>query len=202
MSDKHPGPQKILFWTDKRPLAPDVETRITCAIAEAAQAIFATLGALAINFVLYNLTNDGANSVFGFLFIVFSVALFFMIRNPISNRGGLSGLTYQSGIPLKRTRLSRGLIVLLGLILSGILVALFFVIFPVWGVRNYLSLFQVEFFSVLISVQIAYGIASSLEHLGWVLDLRAQQGHVILFADQPLAATQTFEIDGSTKPTP
>ena len=37
MSDEHPGQQKFLFWTDKRPIAPDLETKITCAIAEVMQ---------------------------------------------------------------------------------------------------------------------------------------------------------------------
>ncbi|AMS29593.1 MAG TPA: hypothetical protein DIU09_00070 [Hyphomonadaceae bacterium] len=194
--------QKILFWTDKRPIAPDLETKITCAIAEAAQAILGTLSALAINFILYNMTNEGANSGFGFLFIVFSIALFFMIRNPIGKRGGLYSLAYQSGIPLKRTRLSRGLIVLLGLIVSGILVALFFVIFPVPGGSNYLSIYQVEFLSIMMTVQIAYGAASSLEHLGWILDLRAQQGHQIPIKDHPMAAPNVVGNDWQEKPTP
>ncbi len=108
MSNKHPGPQKILFWTDKRPLAPDVETRITCAIAEAIGAIAGMASFLMFVSFIYQFSvrrqspsnSHLGTSEFSLAFVFIAVVLIYTIGNSLAKRTGGRNVLLQSGIPL------------------------------------------------------------------------------------------------------
>jgi hypothetical protein len=209
MSDKHPGPQKILFWTDKRPLAPDVETRITCAIAEAISAIVGNSALMILVYFIYkfsadrqNINNPVSESFFGFplVLILVIVALNIALGNYNFKRGSGQNLAFQSGIPLTRTRVSRWTSVLLCSLMALGVSAFVFDMFSGNGRNGFSGSYSVEFLVLGLILGLSAGIATAYERLSWVLDLRAQQGHAIAFEAHPMAAPIVVENDWWKKP--
>ena len=207
MSDKHPGPQKILFWTDKRPLAPDVETRITCAIAEARAD--ASLSALVLILIgLPYFVNESTNVEFfsnliypfvtAAVFAIYLLAAVVASQNLPKSNG--QNLAFRSGIPESKTRLSRMIFwvwMILAFSYFGALIA--HSLGSVWPkplINN-----QGMVMAMGVAVSVLYSAQRVQELLLWVLDLRAQQGHAIPFEPHPMAAPMTVENDWWKKPT-
>jgi hypothetical protein len=207
MSDKHPGPQKILFWTDKRPLAPDVETRITCAIAEARAD--ASLSALVLILIgLPYFVNESTNVEFfsnliypfvtAAVFAIYLLAAVVASQNLPKSNG--QNLAFRSGIPESKTRLSRMIFwvwMILAFSYFGALIA--HSLGSVWPkplINN-----QGMVMAMGVAVSVLYSARRVQELLLWVLDLRAQQGHAIPFEPHPMAAPMTVENDWWKKPT-
>ncbi|MEY3232911.1 MAG: hypothetical protein RL230_182, partial [Pseudomonadota bacterium] len=193
MSDKHPGPQKILFWTDKRPLAPDVETRITCAIAEARAD--ASLSALVLILIgLPYFVNESTNVEFfsnliypfvtAAVFAIYLLAAVVASQNLPKSNG--QNLAFRSGIPESKTRLSRMIFwvwMILAFSYFGALIA--HSLGSVWPkplINN-----QGMVMAMGVAVSVLYSARRVQELLLWVLDLRAQQGHAIPFEPHPMA---------------
>ncbi|MCZ8207232.1 MAG: hypothetical protein ACK5XZ_14375 [Hyphomonadaceae bacterium] len=209
MSDKHPGPQKILFWTDKRPLAPDVETRITCAIAEARAD--ASLSALVLILIgLPYFVNENSNVAFFSnpiyplatvaVIVIYLLGAVVVASQNLPKSNG-QNLSFRSGIPESRTRLSRLLFwvwMILAFSYLGALIA--HSLGSVWPkplINN-----QVMVMAMGIAVPVLYSARRVQELLLWVLDLRAQQGHAIPFEAHLMAGPMTVENDWWKKPTP
>ena len=202
--------QQILFWTDKRPLAPDVETRITCAIAEAIGAIAGMTAFLMFIGFIYqfgvrrqNLSSTSLETSDFSLAIVFvAVALMIVIGNNLAKRTGGRNVFLQSGIPSARTRVSSLIKIIFYASLAVFPLA---VSYDLAGGRfrgGVADVYSVEIFVLVAIFGLASGISAAQERLSWVLDLRAQQGHAITFKTHPMAAPMTVENDWWKKPTP
>jgi hypothetical protein len=210
MSDKHPGPQKILFWTDKRPLAPDVETRITCAIAEAIGAIAGMAAFLMFIAFIYqsgvrrqNISSTSLEtSDFSIVFVFVAVALMIVIGNNLAKRTGGQNVLLQSGIPPVRTRVSRLIKIVSYASLAVFPLALSYDLAGGRFRGGVVDAYFVEIFVLVAIFGLASGISAAQERLSWVLDLRAQQGHAITFKTHPMASPMTVENDWWKKPTP
>ena len=207
MSDKHPGPQKILFWTDKRPIAPDVETRISCAIAEAIGAIAAMTSFLVFiclvhNFGVWRQDFSGANlkAELSIAMMLVAVVLIYAIGNNLAKRTGGRNVLFQSGIPLARTRVSRFIKLMFHATLAVFLLALVYS-FAVGQHRGGIfDTYSVEMMVFAAILGLAAGIAAAQERLSWVLDLRAQQGHKIPLEPHPMETPIVVENDWWKKP--
>lgn len=209
MSDIRTGQQKLLFWTDKRPLAPDVETRITCAIAEARAD--ASLSALVLILIgLPYFVNENSNVAFfsNLIYPLVTVAVFVIYllgavvvasQNLLKSNG--QNLSFRSGIPESKTRLSRMIFwvwMILAFSYFGALIA--HSLGSVWPkplINN-----QGMVMAMGVAVSVLYSARRVQELLLWVLDLRAQQGHAIPFEPHPMAAPIVVENDWWKKPTP
>jgi hypothetical protein len=206
MSDIRNGQQKFLFWTDKRPIAPDVETKITCAIAE----VFQEAGNAAVVLLQfgtwYFLLGAGSGAVwdepasaYTHLAIILLLCVMAVIgrhQTPMSNG---QPLAFRSGIPEARMRFSRFLtnftailfILWFGGLIANMVGYFKALSFEAYGLNGLAILFVL---SILINARRAQ------ELLLWVLDLRAQQGHAIPFEPHPMAAPMTVENDWWKKP--
>lgn len=208
MSDRHTDPQKILFWTDKRPIAPDVETRITCAIAEARAD--ASESALVLLFIgLPYFLNESTSVAFfsnpiyplatAAVFVIYLLAAMISSQNLPKSNG--QNLAFRSGIPRSKTKLSRVIFwfwMILVFSYFGALIA--HSLGSVWPkplINN-----PGMAMTMGIAVSVLYSARRVQELLLWVLDLRAQQGHAITFKTHPMAGPMTVENDWWKKPTP
>ena len=210
MSNKHPSPQKILFWTDKRPLAPDVETRITCAIAEAIGAIAGMASFLMFVSFIYQFSvrrqspsnSHLGTSEFSLAFVFIAVVLIYAIGNSLAKRTGGRNVLLQSGIPPVRTRVSRVIKIIFYACLAVFSLALFYDLAGGRFRGGVADVYFVEIFVLVAIFGLASGISAAQERLGWILDLRAQQGHQIPIKDYPMAAQNVVENDRQKRPTP
>jgi len=209
MSDKHPSPNKILFWTDKRPLAPDAETRISCAIAEAIGAIAGMTSFLVCICFIYqfgawrqDFSGADLKAEFSIAMMFVAVALIYAIGNNLAKRTGGRKVLLQSGIPLARTRVSRAIKLMFHATLAVFLSALVYT-FAVGRIRGGIfDVYSVEIVVFAAIFGLASGISAAQEKLSWVLDLRGQQGHQIPIEDHPMAAPNVVGNDWQEKPTP
>ena len=207
MSDKHPSPNKILFWTDKRPLAPDVETRITCAIAEAMSAIMGVLAQLILVYVLYasgvnRLGDSYAGMNFDDLAILLLLAIVILnlsVGNYLSKLGRGQDLAWQSGIPQARTRTSRCIRLIVYSSLALFMPALILDLAKVDFIDGFLTRHSLEIFAFMIVFGISANVSLAHERLAWVVDLRKQQGHALPFEDHPMAQPMKDGKDWGTK---
>ncbi len=200
--------QKFLFWTDKRPIGPDVETRITCAIAEARAD--ASESALVLLFIgLPYFLNESTSVAFfsnpiyplatAAVFVIYLLAAMISSQNLPKSNG--QNLAFRSGIPKSKTKLSRVIFwfwMILVFSYFGALIAhsLGFV-WPKPLINN-----PGMAMTMGIAVSVLYSARRAQELSLWVLDLRAQQGHAIPFEAHPMAAPMTVENDRWKKPTP
>jgi hypothetical protein len=200
--------RKFLFWTDKRPVAPDVETRITCAIADAIAAIVGTPALLIFLYFIYNASSERQNiqnpilDTYGYPVVMLLIIVIqqFLIGNFLTKWGSGQNLVFQSGIPRERTRNSRWIAVLLCSVGAiGAVLMIYDLISGNTG-NGLFGSFSVEFFMFVLIFGVSSGIATAHERLSWVLDLRAQQGHAIAFEAHPMAAPIVVENDWWKKP--
>lgn len=206
-SDDQPRTFRRIFSSTKRHLAPDVETKITCAIAEARAD--ASLSALVLILIgLPYFVNENSNVAFFSnpiyplatvaVFVIYLLGAVVVATQNLPKSNGQS-LAFRSGIPASKTRLSR-LILWVWMILAfsyfGALIA--HSLGSVWPkplIDN-----QVMVMAMGIAVPVLYSARRVQELLLWVLDLRAQQGHQISFEDHPMAVPIVVENDWWKKP--
>lgn len=208
MSDIRTGHQKFLLWTDKRPSAPDVEIKITCAIAEVMQEASNAAVVLLQFGTWYFLLGAGSGAIWAepasaYTHIAIIVLLCVMAaigRHQIPKSNG-QPLAFRSGIPEARTRFSRFLMkftAILFILWFGGLIANMVGYFKALSFEAY----GLNGLAVLFVLFILYSARRVQELLLWVLDLRAQQGHAIPFEPHPMAAPIVVENDWWKKPTP
>lgn len=206
MSDRHTGPQKILFWTDKRPIAPDVETKITCAIAEVLQEAGNAAVVLLQFGTWYFLLGAGSGAIwdepasaYTHLAIILLLCVMAVIgRQQIPKSNG-QRLAFRSGIQEARTRFSRFLTkftAILFFLWVGGLIANMVGYFKAINFETY----GLNGLAILFVLFILYSARRAQELLLWILDLRAQQGHAIAFESHPMAAPIVVENDWWKKP--
>ena len=185
-----------------------METKITCAIAEArADASFSALVLIVIGLPYF--VNESTDVAFFSdpiyplvtvaVFVIYLLGAVVASQNLPNSNG--QNLAFRSGIPESKTRLSR-LIPWLWIILAasyfGALMAHSLgYIWPKPLINN-----QVMAMAMCIAVSVLYSARRVQELLLWVLDLRAQQGHEIQLEPHPMAAPMTVENDWWKKPTP
>ncbi|MCA3696143.1 hypothetical protein [Aquidulcibacter sp.] len=208
LPDYQPLTFQKIFIPAKRPVAPDVETKITCAIAEArADASFSALVLILIGLPYFvNESTDVAffsNPIYPLVtvavFVIYLLAAVVASQNLPKSNG--QNLAFRSGIPESKTRLSRFIFwvwMTLAISYSGALMA--HSLGSVWPkplVNN-----QVMVMALGIACSVLYSARRVQELLLWVLDLRAEQGRAIPFEPHPMAAPMTVENDWWKKPTP
>lgn len=170
--------QKFLFWTDKRPIAPDVETKITCAIAEIGVAAAQVVSSLTFIGFLFLIrageTEDFslARSMFGPLLMMLAVGLVFVSVTGADKWYPRS--VFQSGIPTDRTRLSRILFVIAMAALAGFTVSPILFVLDL-GERTHLYLAELAGLYTVCALA-SYG-SSIIVRARWILELRVEQGH-------------------------
>jgi hypothetical protein len=208
MSDIRTGHQKLLFLTNRRHIAPDVETKITCAIAEARAD--ASLSALVLILIgLPYFVNENSNVAFfsNLIYPLATVAVFVIyllgavvVASQNLPKSNGQNLSFRSGIPESKTRLSRMIFwvwMILAFSYFGVLIA--HSLGSVWPkplINN-----QGMVMAMGVAVSVLYSARRAQELLLWVLDLRAQQGHAIPFEPHPMAAPIVVENDWWKKPT-
>lgn len=176
MSDKHPSPNKILFRTDERPLAPDVETRISCAISEIGIAGVQVVSSLMfIGFLLLIRAGEAedisvAQSIFGPLLSVFASILLLVT----GAHEWFPRSVFQSGVPTDQTRLSRILLVIAMAALAGLMVNL---VLLMLNMAERSDLYFAELAGLYATCALASYGSSILVRARWILELRAEQGH-------------------------
>ncbi len=169
---------RFLFWTDKRPIAPDVETKITCAIAEIGMTGAQVVGSLMlIGFPLLIRAGESedfsvAQSMAGPLLIMLALVLGFLTGTRAQEWFPRS--TFQSGIPTDRTRLSRILFVIAITALAGFTVSLLLIGLDL-GEQSDLYLAELAGLHTVCALG-SYG-SSIIVRARWILQLRAEQGH-------------------------
>ncbi len=170
--------QKILFWTDKRPIAPDVETKITCAIAEIGMAGNQVVGSLAlIGFLLLFRAGESedfssAQFMYGSLLMILASVLSLMTVT--GTQEWFARSDFQSGIPTDRTRLSRILFVIAITALAGFTVSLLLVGLDLDEQRD---LYLAELAGLYTVCALASCGSSIIVRARWILELRVKQGH-------------------------
>jgi hypothetical protein len=186
MSDQHLRPQKIWFWTDKRPIAPNVETSITCAIAEIGLRVYSIFAGLTFFGIVFQIalgseTRSNFHILFGYSLFLLAGFLMFLVGSPLRDQSNLDRLSHQSGIPQKRTQISRALISVSALIFVGLIV------YIVYNMIHHIRLEDSDF-AALSSLYLVCVISSlsaaAIERVRWVLELRAEQGHVLDFGEE------------------
>lgn len=208
LPDYQPLTFREIFIPAKRPIAPDVETKITCAIAEArADASLSALVLILVGLPYFvNESSDVAffsNPIYPFvtvaIFVIYLLGAVVASQNLPKSTG--QNLAFRSGIPESKTRLSR-LIFWVWMILAfsyfGALIA--HSLGSVWPkplINN-----QVMAMAMCAAVSVLYSARRVQELLLWVLDLRAQQGHEIQLEPHPMAAPNVVGNDWQEKPTP
>ena len=176
MSDKHPSPNKSLFRTDERPLAPDVETRISCAISEIGIAGVQVVSSLMfIGFLLLIRAGEAedisvAQSIFGPLLSVFASILLLVT----GAHEWFPRSVFQSGVPTDQTRLSRILLVIAMAALAGLMVNL---VLLMLNMAERSDLYFAELAGLYATCALASYGSSILVRARWILELRAEQGH-------------------------
>lgn len=178
MSDIRTGHQKFLFWTDKRPIAPDVETKITCAIAEIGVAAAQVVSSLMfIGFLLLIRAGESedfssAQFMYGSLLMILASVLSLMTVT--GTQEWFARSDFQSGIPTDRTRLSRILFVIAITALAGFTVSL---ILSVLDLGEHGDLYLAELAGLHTVCALASYGSSIIVKARWILQLRAEQGH-------------------------
>ncbi len=208
MSDKRIGQQKFLFWTDKRPIAPDVETKITCAIAEVLQEAGNAAVVLLQFGTWYFLLGAGSGAIWdapasAYTHVAIIVLLCIMAvigRHQIPKSNG-QPLAFRSGIPEARTRFSRFLTKVTATLVMLWLGGLIANMVGYFTAMNF-EAYGLNGLAVLFVLFILYSARRVQELLLWVLDLRAAQGHAITFEVHPMAAPMQVENDWWKKPMP
>ena len=169
---------RFLFWTDKRPIAPDVETKITCAIAEIEMVGNQVVGSLGlIGFLLLFRAGESedlsvAQSWSGPLLMMLASVLSLMTVT--GTQDWFARSVFQSGIPTDRTRLSRFLFVIAIFALAGCTVSL---ILSVLDLGEHSDLYLAELVGLYTVCALASCGSSIIVKTRWILELRVKQGH-------------------------
>ena len=120
-------------------------------------------------------------SLFGNSLYLIAVALILLIGSPIRSKSDFDKPTYQSGIPQQRTQISRALFLAVLLLITCFMACL--VLFLIDYAR-----FKNIYFAELLGLTVVFAIGSHgaavIERVRWVLELRAEQGHVLAFGEE------------------
>lgn len=178
MSDKRPSQQKVSFRTDERPIAPDAETKITCAISEIGIAGVQVVSSLMfIGFLLLIRAGESedfsvAQSMSGPLLMMLASGL--MLMTVTRTHEWFPPSAFQSGVPTDQTRLSRILLVIAMAALAGLMANL---VFLVLNLAERGDLYLAELAGLYATCALASYGSSIIVRARWILELRAEQGH-------------------------
>ena len=173
---------KFLFRTDKRPIAPDAETKITCAISEIGIAGVQVVSSLMfIGFLL--LIRAGESEDFSFAQAMSGPLLMVLPSIFLLATGAHAGFprsAFQSGVPTDQTRLSRILLVIAMAALAGFVASLSFWIL---NLAERSDLYLAELAGLYTVCALASYGSSIIVRARWILELRAEQGHKLLLGN-------------------
>lgn len=170
------GLQKFLFWTDKRPIAPDTETKITCAISEIGMdGVQVVSSLMSIGFLL--LIRAGESEDFSFAQSMSGALLMVLPSIFLLATGAHEWFprsAFQSGVPTDQTRLSRILLVISMAAFAGFMASL-----SSWmlNLAERSDLYLAELVGLYTTCALASYGSSIIVRARWILELRAEQGH-------------------------
>ena len=186
--------RKFLFFKDSRSIGPSIDDKITAAVQEIKEQVGGGFGAVMLLVMAMGMqvspSLEGNSLLFWELLLtaVWIVAILGMAASGVTaNRG-----TYQSGIPSKRTYGTNTL-------LTCLILSLGWACFVGFGSLmfedqlGYLS--NVRGLSILVSsfLTALYVLRAIQERIQWILDLRAEQGHVLAQGADGEAASPNAE---------
>jgi hypothetical protein len=171
--------RKFLFFKDSRPIGPGIEDKISAAIQEIIYAF--SMGFMSL-FQIYlpisMIASFRDSPLFDFLSDLLLVVFILAFIGMLTANSKIGPRPYQSGIPRHRTYFSDAL----GVGMVAIVGCAFALISDLWrpngpqseqnDARN-LALLANAF------VMLLWSLRSIQERIQWVLDLRAEQGHVL-----------------------
>jgi hypothetical protein len=171
--------RKFLFFKDSRPIGPTIDDKITAAMQEIVHGVgMGFLGVFQICLSINIIASLGESPLFDFgsdlLILVFIVAGIGMLTT-ISKIGPRP---YQSGIPRQRTYGSSALLVGMMVILG----AFFTLMFGLWRFDAQVDQQNDARDILLVAnafLMLLWSLRTIQERIQWVLDLRAEQGHVL-----------------------
>lgn len=171
--------RKFLFFKDSRPIAPSIDDKISAAVQEIIHGVgmgFTSVFLLCLTLSLIPLFGKApvGDLRYGLLALIYILASLGML----SANSKIGPRLYQSGIPKRRTYVSDALYVGMAAAAGSA----FVLIFEIWrpsGVSsqqndaNKFALIANGFLLLLWSLRMIQ------ERIQWILDLRAEQGHVL-----------------------
>ncbi|MFN8732583.1 MAG: hypothetical protein ACK5ZD_05420 [Hyphomonadaceae bacterium] len=171
--------RKFLFFKDSRPIGPTSDDKITAAVQEIVHAVvvgFWSVLQMHVPMLRIASFRESPLSVFWdvLLVLVFIVAFIGML----TTYSKIGRRPYQSGIPRQRTYGSSALLV--GMIVT--LGAVFMLMFGLWRFDAQVDQ-QNDAISILLLaiafLMLLWSLCTIQERIQWILDLRAEQGHVL-----------------------
>lgn len=171
--------RKFLFFKDSRPIAPTNDDKITAAVQEIIHGVgmgFTSVFLLCLPLSLIPLFGEGSigDLRFGLLALIYILASVGMI----SANSKIGPRLYQSGIPNRRTFVSDALSVVMAVAVASA----FVLIFELWPLNGGLSQQNDAGRLALLAngfLLLLWSLRSIQELIQWILDLRAEQGHVL-----------------------
>ncbi|MCA3696145.1 hypothetical protein [Aquidulcibacter sp.] len=185
--------RKFLFFKDSRPIAPTNDAKITAAVQEIIHGVgmgFTSVFLLCLPLSLIPLFGEGpiGDLRFGLLALIYILASVGMI----SANSKIGPRLYQSGIPNRRTFVSDALSVVMAVAVASA----FVLIFELWPLNGGLSQQNDAGKLALLAngfLLLLWSLRSIQERIQWILDLRAEQGHVLAQGADGEAASPNAE---------
>ena len=184
----------FFFFKDSRPIGPTIDAKITAAVQEIVHAVgMGFLSVFQICLPISMIASFGDSPLVNLGSVLLVLVFILAVIGMLTTNSKIGPRPYQSGIPRHRTYGSSALLV-------GVMVALgaaFTLSFGLWRFdaqvdqqndASKIALLAGAFLLLLCSLR------SIQERIGWIVDLRAEQGHMLA------QGTDGDEIDPNAEP--
>jgi hypothetical protein len=171
--------RKFLFFKDSRPIGPTTDDKISAAIQEIIHAVVMGFMSLCqIYLPIHRIASFGESPLFDFLSVLLFVVFILAVIGMLTANSKIGPRPYQSGIPRHRTYVSDAL----GVGMVAVVGCAFALISDLWRPNGPLSEQNDASNLALLAnafVMLLLSLRSIQERIQWILDLRAEQGHVL-----------------------
>ncbi|OYU52791.1 MAG: hypothetical protein CFE27_05450 [Alphaproteobacteria bacterium PA1] len=186
--------RKFLFFKDSRPLGPTIDDKINAAVQEIIHGVsmgFWSVFQFCLPISMIASFRD--SPLFDFLSVLLVVVFILAVIGMLTANSKIGPRPYQSGIPRHRTYVSDAL----GVGMVAVVGCAFALVFDLWRPNGPLSeQNDASNLALLASafLMLLWSLRSIQERIQWVLDLRAEQGHMLA------RGTERDEIDPNAEP--
>ena len=171
--------RKFLFFKDSRPIAPTIDDKITAAVQEIVHAVvIGFLSVLQMCAPILRIASFGESPLSDFWDVLLVLVFILAVIGMLTTYSKIGPRPYQSGIPRHRTYVSDalgvGMIVTLG--------AVFMLMFGLWRFDAQVDQQNEASYILLLAIaflMLFWSLCTIQERIQWILDLRAEQGHVL-----------------------
>jgi hypothetical protein len=171
--------RKFLFFKDSRPIGPGIEDKINAAVQEIIHGVSMGFWSVFQFYLPISMIASFRDSPqFDFLSVLLVVVSILAVIGMLTANSKIGPRPYQSGIPRHRTYVSDAL----GVGMVAVVGCAFALIFDLWRPNGPLSeQNDASNLALLASafLMLLWSLRSIQERILWVLDLRAEQGHVL-----------------------